>query len=262
MRKKIVAGNWKMNNDLTSGLKLVSEITELAAHDEFLKNQPGIKMIICPPFMLLPGCAEILKNNSLIHLGAQNCHSEEKGAYTGEVSAIMLQSAGAEYVIIGHSERRMYFLEDYIFLNNKTKAALKTGLTPIFCCGEVLKERNSGLQFKIVETQLRESIFSFSREEFSKIIIAYEPVWAIGTGVTATKEQAQEMHAYIRELISRQYGNDVAENAIILYGGSCNAANAGELFSQPDVDGGLIGGASLKAADFIEIARAAAKIIM
>jgi triosephosphate isomerase (TIM) len=262
MREKIVAGNWKMNNDLTSGLKLTSEIIELTTHDEILKNQPGLKIIICPPFILLPGCAEILKDNPSICLGAQNCHSEEKGAYTGEVSTIMLKSAGAEYVIIGHSERRMYFLEDNIFLNNKTKAALKAGLTPIFCCGEVLKERESGDQFKTVETQIRESIFSFSKEEFSKIIIAYEPVWAIGTGVTATKEQAQEMHAYIRELISKQYGTTIAENAIILYGGSCNAANASELFSQPDVDGGLIGGASLKAADFIEIAHAAAKIIM
>jgi triosephosphate isomerase (TIM) len=259
MRKKIVAGNWKMNTDLITGGKLASEIGSMAEKNPKLKNKSSVEMIICPPFVFIPDCLRRLEGISPVHVGAQNCHSEEKGAYTGEVSAAMLHSMGAEYVIIGHSERRQYFKEDHLFLQKKVVAALHFGLKPIFCCGEVIAEREAGKHFDIVRTQIRESLFDLTEQDFAKIIIAYEPVWAIGTGITATPAQAQEMHAFIRQTLEDKYGKKIAADTIILYGGSCNAKNAKELFAMPDIDGGLIGGASLKADEFIEIAIFAAE---
>jgi triosephosphate isomerase (TIM) len=260
MRKKIVAGNWKMNKDIVSGVELTKDILILAGKLSLAESSARTEMIICPPFILLQECSKQLNAINFVRLGAQNCHYEDKGAYTGEVSASMLKSVGVQYVIIGHSERRQYFGEDHEFLKKKVIATLQQGLTPIFCCGEVLTEREAGRHFEIVKTQIRDSLFSLNVEEFSKVIIAYEPVWAIGTGVTATPAQAQEMHVFIRGLIHEKYGSSVSGNTHILYGGSCNAKNAAELFALPDVDGGLIGGASLKADEFIEIARIASGI--
>jgi triosephosphate isomerase (TIM) len=260
MRKKIVAGNWKMNKDISSAVELAGEIALLAQNNQNLSSSGKVGMIVCPSFVLLPAVMKELEGNSFVHVGAQNCHAEEKGAFTGEVSAAMLRSLGVEYVIIGHSERRTFFKEDNAFLKKKVMAALSAGLKPIFCCGEVLAEREAGDYFEVVRTQLKESVFDLAEEEFQKVIIAYEPGWAIGTGITATPAQAQEMHAFIRRIVKDKYGEMVASETLILYGGSCNAANAAELFSMPDVDGGLIGGASLKANDFIEIAGAAASV--
>jgi triosephosphate isomerase (TIM) len=251
MRKKIVAGNWKMNMNLEEGLKFAGSI------DKYFKEKPSDKaeVVLCPPYILLAGVAEKLKHGK-VALGAQNCASEASGAYTGEVSAYMIKSAGAEYVIIGHSERRSYFNEDDKLLYKKTLLALNSGLKVIFCCGEVKQEREEGKHFIIVRRQLEEGLFALSSAEINKIVIAYEPVWAIGTGLTATPEQAQEMHKYIRDLVKEKYGNDCAKNLPILYGGSCKPSNAAEIFSKPDVDGGLIGGASLKREDFVSIVEA------
>ncbi|MFA6923361.1 MAG: triose-phosphate isomerase [Bacteroidales bacterium] len=249
MRKKIVAGNWKMNNTFEEGVKLTNEIIELSKNI----TAQNVGIVLCPPFFFLQKCAELIKNNSQITVGAQNCHQEIKGAFTGEVSAEMLKSVGVKYVITGHSERRSYFKEDNVFLSKKVKQVLATGLFPIYCCGETLPERESGKLFEIIKTQIEEGLFDLSKEDFLKIIIAYEPVWAIGTGVTATSAQAQEMHEFIRKLITEKYGSAVAEEITILYGGSCNSKNAKELFANKDVDGGLIGGASLKSQDFIDI---------
>jgi triosephosphate isomerase (TIM) len=251
MRKKIVAGNWKMNMNLDEGLKFAGAI------DQYFKDKPSekVKVILCTPFIHLPGIAEKLKK-SKVALGAQNCASEASGAYTGEVSAWMVKSTGAEYVIIGHSERRSYYYEDDKIVNKKIVLAVNSGLKVIFCCGEIKPEREEGKHFIIVKRQLEEGLFSLSAGEMNKIIIAYEPVWAIGTGLTASPEQAQEMHKYIRDLIRQKYGADCAKNLPILYGGSCKPSNAAEIFSKPDVDGGLIGGASLKKEDFVAIAEA------
>ncbi len=248
MRKKIVAGNWKMNLNLDEGLKFAGLI------DKYFKENPAKKteVILCPPFIHLAGVADKLKHGK-IAVGAQNCASEASGAFTGEISAFMVKSTGAEYVIIGHSERRSFFNEDDKILNKKTLLALNCGLKVIFCCGEVKKEREEAKHFIIVKRQLEEGLFTLSSEEMNKVVIAYEPVWAIGTGLTATPEQAQEMHKYIRDLVKEKYGNDCAKNLPILYGGSCKPSNAAEIFSKPDVDGGLIGGASLKKEDFIAI---------
>jgi triosephosphate isomerase len=248
MRKKIVAGNWKMNMDLPEGLKFASSI------EKHFKENPSSKaqVILCTPFIHLAGVAEILKN-SKVALGAQNCASEASGAYTGEVSAYMVKSTGAEYVIIGHSERRSYYHEDDRTLNKKVMLALNAGLKVIFCCGEVQKEREEGKHFIIVKRQLQEGLFSLTEAQMDSVVIAYEPVWAIGTGLTASPAQAQEMHKYIRDLVKEKYGNDCAKKLPILYGGSCKPSNAAELFSNPDVDGGLIGGASLKKDDFAGI---------
>jgi triosephosphate isomerase len=248
MRKKIVAGNWKMNMDLAEGLKLVSSI------DKYFSEKPSVKatVILCTPFIHLAGAWDILKHGK-IALGAQNCSSEASGAYTGEVSAWMIRSTGAEYVLTGHSERRSYFNEDDKIINRKALLAINSGLKVIFCCGEVLKEREDNKHFLIVKRQLEEGLFNLTVEQMNKIIIAYEPVWAIGTGLTATPEQAQEMHKHIRELVKEKYGNDCAKKLPILYGGSCKPSNAAEIFSKPDVDGGLIGGASLKKEDFTGI---------
>lgn len=248
MRKKIVAGNWKMNTTLAEAILLAKEV------DEVVRKQPSNNavVVICPPFISI---ADVVKavDAGRIGVGAQDCANEEKGAFTGEVSAGMIQSVGARYVILGHSERRTYQKETDALLNKKTKLALANGLTPIFCVGELLEEREAGKLFDVVRTQLSDGLFDLDEKEFAKVVIAYEPVWAIGTGVTASPEQAQEMHAFIRELLSERYGAGVANEISILYGGSCNAKNAREIFSKPDVDGGLIGGASLKADDFGQI---------
>jgi len=247
MRKKIVAGNWKMNTTLADGVKLATDVNNLAE-----KNPTKTIVIVAPPFTHL---SEIAKLLTKVHLSAQNCASESSGAYTGEVSVGMIKSAGAGYVIIGHSERRTYFREDNEALFKKTELALDLNLVPIFCCGEVLSEREACVHFDIVKKQLDETIFKFDKVRFSKLVVAYEPVWAIGTGVNATPEQAQEMHKYIRELIRGKYDLQTAENTTILYGGSCKPSNAGDLFKNNDVDGGLIGGASLNAADFMAIVK-------
>lgn len=251
MRKKIVAGNWKMNMDLKEGLVFAGSI------DKYFREKPstGAEVILCTPFIHLAGVAGILKNGN-VFLGAQNCASETSGAYTGEVSANMIRSTGAGYVIIGHSERRTYYHEDDKILNRKAALVLEEGLSVIFCCGEVKEEREKGTHFEVVKQQLQEGLFTFSAEDMKRIIIAYEPVWAIGTGLTATPEQAQEMHHYIRGLVNEKYGDDTAGELTILYGGSCKPSNAREIFSKPDVDGGLIGGASLKIEDFAAIVEA------
>lgn len=234
MRKKIVAGNWKMNMDLTEGLKLAGSL------DKYFSEKPSEKatVILCTPFIHLAGVHEIVKHGK-IALGAQNCASEASGAYTGEVSAWMIKSTGADYVIIGHSERRSYYNEDDKLLNKKTVLALNAGLKVIFCCGEVLKEREDNKHFIVVKRQLEEGLFSLAADLIDKIVVAYEPVWAIGTGLTATPDQAQEMHQYIRDLVREKYGNDTAKKLPILYGGSCKPSNAGEIFSKPDVGGSL-----------------------
>lgn len=252
MRKKLVAGNWKLNNTLEDSVNLAKEVDELVSNEV----NSDVDIAVCPTFPNLYPVNEILKASGKVKLGAQNCYTQESGAYTGEVSAPMLKSIGASYVLIGHSERREYFSEDNAFLSDKVKAALEAGLTPVFCCGESLDQRESGIHFDFVKSQLTESLFDLSDEDFAKIVIAYEPIWAIGTGVTASKEQAQEMHKVLRDHIASKYGAEAADDTTILYGGSCKPNNAGELFACPDIDGGLIGGASLKARDFIDIVNA------
>jgi triosephosphate isomerase (TIM) len=251
MQKKIVAGNWKMNNDLQQAMKLVSEIRDMV--EDEVRNKA--EMIIAPPFLFINTITQMLRN-SRIKTAAQDCSAHESGAYTGEVSASMIRSAGAEYVIIGHSERRKHFLESNELLLAKVKQALKNGLHPIFCCGELLEQRNENKHFDVVQTQVEKVVMQLAAEDFNKVIIAYEPVWAIGTGETASPEQAQEMHAHIRSFIKGKFGEEMAQNTSIIYGGSCNASNAAGLFSKPDIDGGLIGGASLKSRDFTEIIKA------
>jgi triosephosphate isomerase len=251
MRKKIVAGNWKMNMNLADGIILAVSVKDLFNKKPWHKAE----LVLCPPFIHLSSFEEILKG-SKISFGAQNCSSEPSGAFTGEVSCDMIKSTGATYVIIGHSERRTYFREDDSFLNKKNKLALKTDLKVIFCCGELLPERESGKHFGVVTKQLEEGLFNLQESELKSVVIAYEPVWAIGTGLTATPEQAQEMHKFIRGLVTKKYGKICGEDISILYGGSCKPSNAAEIFSMPDVDGGLIGGASLKGEDFVAIAEA------
>ena len=249
MRKKIVAGNWKMNTNLQEGIDLAKAVSEAIEKIDFDSSKYGL--VIAPPFTHLSAVASIL--SSKIGLSAQNIAAYEKGAYTGEISAAMVSSTGANYVILGHSERRNYFGENSEILTAKLNLALQHQLTPIFCIGEVLAEREANKHFDIIKQQLTEVVFNLQQSDFQKLIIAYEPVWAIGTGKTATPEQAQEIHAFIRQLISEKYNTETAENTTILYGGSCNSSNAKELFSQKDIDGGLIGGASLKADDFLAI---------
>jgi len=248
MRKKIVAGNWKCNTTLQSGIELAKAVSKLVAE----KGNPEVQVVVCPPFVHL---TSVIGNvdNARVKVGAQNCGAEAKGAFTGEVSAEMVKSTGAGFCILGHSERREYYHETSETLNKKLQQVLANGLTPIYCCGEPLAVREAGTQNQYVKQQLDETVFQLSSEEFLKIVIAYEPIWAIGTGKTASSEQAQEMHRFIRSIIAGQFGSDIADQTSILYGGSCNAKNAKELFANPDVDGGLIGGASLKADDFIEI---------
>jgi triosephosphate isomerase len=251
MRKKIVAGNWKMNKTLEEAHVLTEEIMGIMA-EELKQNT---KVILCVPFPYLLPVKNQLGSSVIISVAGQNCSDHEWGAYTGEVSALMLKSIGVPYVIIGHSERRQYFNEDGKLLARKIDAALIAGLTPIFCCGEPLEIRENGTHETLVQKQVEEGLFHLGADQLQKVVIAYEPVWAIGTGKTATSRQAQEMHAVIRKHLSAKYGQPVADEISILYGGSVKADNAKELFSCPDVDGGLVGGASLKAREFVEIVK-------
>lgn len=247
MRKNIVAGNWKMNTTLQEGVALAKEINEA------LKGiETKCDVVIATPFTHLVSVVNAVDTNR-VGVGAENCADKTEGAFTGEVSAKMVASTGAKYVILGHSERRAYYHETPEVLKEKVLIALENTLTPIFCVGEVLAEREADRHFEVVAAQIKESLFNLTAEEFSKIVIAYEPVWAIGTGKTATAEQAQEIHAFIRHIIAEKYGKEVADNTSILYGGSCKPSNATELFAKPDVDGGLIGGAALKADSFMGI---------
>lgn len=251
MRRKIVAGNWKMNLDLQEGHSLFSEIISMA-NDEIWGDQ---QLIVCAPAIHLHSLSQLAKHQHKVSVGAQNCHHEKSGAYTGEISAGQIASTGTGYIIIGHSERRIYFQEDSFELSKKLDLALANGLKVIYCVGETLEEREFGDYFKVLDKQLEEVLGHLSPSEFEQVTIAYEPVWAIGTGLTASPEQAQEVHAHLREKIARLFDYPLAENTSILYGGSCNPANAPALFAQPDIDGGLIGGASLKSRDFIDIAK-------
>jgi len=250
-RKKIVAGNWKLNTSLVEGTALMSVLKNKI-------NIPGVKPIVIPPFTHLESAVNIFKNTG-IEIGAQDCSKFENGAYTGEISAKLLSEMSVSYVIIGHSERRAYFGEEESLLAEKIKMALEHHLTPIYCVGETLDQREGDLHFEIVKSQIELGLFSFSANELKNCVIAYEPVWAIGTGKTASPEQAQEIHAHIRKVITDKYG-DLAADITILYGGSVNDTNANALFSQPDIDGGLVGGASLKADAFEEIIRALAAV--
>ena len=252
MRKKIAAGNWKMNLTAEQAQGLVSEIMGIF-RDEINNDA---EVIFGSPAVFLAQVQHLAKDHPQFHVAAQNIHQAEKGAYTGDISAGMICSVGVTHVILGHSERRQYYGEDGALLAEKLNTALAHGLTPIFCLGEVLDDRESGKTFEVVSNQLSEATFGLSAEDFSKLIIAYEPVWAIGTGKTASPEQAQEVHAYLRGMIADKYGAEIAENTSILYGGSVKPANAQALFSCPDIDGGLVGGASLKSADFSEIIKA------
>ncbi len=248
MRKKIVAGNWKMNKTFSEAEDLVFGIA-----DELASGRPeDVEVVICPPVLYLEMTSDVATENNF-SCGAQNISEHESGAYTGEISAAMIASTGASYVIAGHSERRTFYGETDTLIAQKVKQALKHGLIPIYCCGEVLEQREQNLHFKVVGQQITEALSGLTAEEFSNVVIAYEPVWAIGTGRTASPQQAQEMHAYIRETAGKIFGKEAAAETTILYGGSCNASNARELFANPDVDGGLIGGASLKAGDFVKI---------
>jgi len=251
MRKKIVAGNWKMNLDYNEGLSLFSEVINIVK-DEITGNQQAV---VCSPYIHLHSLVQLAKGYPKVSVGAQNAHQAESGAYTGEISAKMIKSVGAEYVILGHSERRQYFGETNALLAKKTDTALKNGLKPIFCIGETLQEREANQHFDIIKSQLVEGVFHLDETQFGLLVIAYEPVWAIGTGVTASSDQAQEIHAFIRKEIAAKYGQQVADDTTILYGGSCNPKNAPELFGCADIDGGLIGGASLKSRDFVDIVK-------
>lgn len=252
MRKKIVAGNWKMNKTAEDAKALLSEVVNMIK-DEVTSD---VNVVLCPPALYLTTFRQYVTAGGKISLGAQNCHEKASGAYTGEISAPMLQSIGIEYVILGHSERRQYFGETNMQLAEKVAIALENGLTPIFCCGESRDLRENGDYDAFVKNQLTESLFHLSAETFGKVVIAYEPIWAIGTGLTATSGQAQDMHFELRQHIAGQYGDTVAQDTSILYGGSANEKNAAELFAQPDVDGGLIGGASLKSREFTNVVKA------
>ncbi len=251
MRKKIVAGNWKMNNDLNEGLKLTSEIVGMV-NDEVTDD---VSVVIAAPFIHLTKVGDMLRGSDKLFLAAQNCSEHASGAFTGEISAPMLKSIQTDYVIIGHSERREYFKETNAQLGKKVDILLNHQLRPIFCCGESLEVREAETHVEFVCQQLTESLFHLEAESFKDVVLAYEPIWAIGTGRTASAQQAQDMHAAIRNHIANKFGQEIADNLTILYGGSCKPGNAPELFSQPDVDGGLIGGASLKSRDFVDIVK-------
>ncbi|MFV0265574.1 MAG: triose-phosphate isomerase [Draconibacterium sp.] len=248
MRQKIVAGNWKCNTTLQEGIELAKAVDAVVAKEA----ASDVLVVVGTPFTHITKVVETV-NTARIGVAAQNCAAEASGAFTGEVSAEMIKSTGAEYVILGHSERREYYAETSEILNKKVALALANGLTPIYCCGEALDIREAGTHNEFVVNQLEETVFQLSAEDFKKIVIAYEPIWAIGTGKTATSDQAQDMHANIRAAIAAKFSEEVAEGTSILYGGSCKASNAKEIFAKKDVDGGLIGGASLKAEDFIGI---------
>lgn len=251
-RKKYIAGNWKMNTTLQEGLDLAKAIKQ----DHQAGKSLHVSTLLFPPFPFLADIVREVSTSNSIAVGAQNCHHEAKGAFTGEVSAAMLNSIGISHILIGHSERRQYFGETNKQLAQKVQLAIENKLTPVFCIGETLLERENNIHFNTIEKQLQEGIFALSKENFNKVILAYEPVWAIGTGKTASSDQAQEMHAFIRKIVANQYGTEIANSCSILYGGSCNPSNAASLFACLDVDGGLIGGASLVANDFLSIRRA------
>lgn len=250
MRKKVIAGNWKMNNDLTGTAKLISELKK-----ELSQTSVNCDIIVCPPFTSLDTASALIKE-SVLKLGAQNMFYEESGAFTGEISASMLKSVGCDYVILGHSERRTSFGETDSLINLKIKKALASGLIPIFCMGETLEERESGITEKVIDRQVREGLKDISADVIAGMILAYEPVWAIGTGKTASQQQAQDVHAFIRKLLSELYSERVAEKVIIQYGGSVKPENAAVLLSSPDIDGALVGGACLKADSFMGIIKA------
>jgi triosephosphate isomerase len=254
MRKKIIAGNWKMNKDLEEGMGLVSEISNML-RDEY---QGSAEVVIIPPFLHVNAVSKLIADNPRLKSGAQNCSNHKSGAYTGEISAGMIKSCAATYVIIGHSERRQYFGEHNQWLAQKIDAVLEAGLTPIYCCGETLEERESNTHFAVLEKQISEGLFHLSPEQMMKTVVAYEPVWAIGTGKTASTAQAQEIHAFIRGLIAAKYDASTASEITIQYGGSVKADNAAELFSAPDIDGALVGGAALQSRSFVDIVKAMA----
>ena len=247
MRKKIVAGNWKMNLDKSSSENLVKEILEST------QEKKDIQIVLSPPFVYLEQIVKDCVSRTDVLIAAQNCSAYDNGAFTGEVSTNMLKSIGVDYVIIGHSERRQFFSESNDVLMNKISLSLSNNLKVIFCCGEDINQREKDVHFEIIEDQLKSTVFKLSPNDFSKIVIAYEPIWAIGTGKTATSGQAQEIHGFIRSLIINNYNKDISNNTTILYGGSCKPSNAKAIFSEDDIDGGLIGGASLKSADFTSI---------
>lgn len=246
MRQKIVAGNWKMNKDMDEAMELVMQLQEHAEH-----FPQDVRVILAPPAIYLTSLE--MMDTEFFELSAQNCSEHDSGAYTGEISAAMLRSAHISYCIVGHSERRQYFNETDAIIGKKVDACLKNAITPIFCCGEQLEQRNAGKHFSTIEEQVAGSLFHLTAEEMEKVVIAYEPVWAIGTGITASSAQAEEMHAFIRSVLSKKYSGGLADKVSILYGGSVNPSNSSELFSCANVDGGLVGGASLKANDFAQI---------
>ena len=251
MRKQIAAANWKMNKTLAEGKELLSEI--ISAEFQLTESR---HVLFAIPFPYLTATSELIKTKTNMHITAQNCSNKTSGAFTGEVSVSMLKSIDIDYCLVGHSERREYFSESNAILAEKVNLCLAESISPVFCCGEPLSVRDAATQNEFVELQLKESLFHLSAEQIKNVIIAYEPIWAIGTGRTASAEQAQEMHAHIRSVIANQYGADIAENTSILYGGSVKGSNATEIFSMPDVDGGLVGGASLVATEFIQIIKA------
>lgn len=250
MRKKVIAGNWKMNLDLNESISLISELK-----NELKEKEINCDVVICPPFISLDTAKELTKD-SVIELGAQNIYFEESGAYTGEISAKMIISVGCKYVILGHSERRTIFHESDDYINRKIVHALKNNLIPIFCVGETLEERENNTTFNVIKRQITVGLIDITKTDFEKVIIAYEPVWAIGTGKTASPEQAEEVHKYIRNLIEEIYDAESAAKVIIQYGGSVKPDNAKELLSQPNIDGALVGGACLKADSFLKIIQA------
>lgn len=252
MRKKIVAGNWKMNKLMDEAVALTSELVNMA-NDEV---QSDVKVILCPPAIYLTTINKYIESAPNFSLAAQNCSDKVSGAFTGEISAAMLKSIDVEYVLIGHSERRQYFNETNALLAEKVNTALANGISPIFCCGESLDQRQNEDYIGFVKNQISESLFHLSADQLLSVVIAYEPIWAIGTGLTASAEQAQDMHAALRAHLSEKYGSAIAEEISILYGGSVTAASAEELFASPDIDGGLVGGASLKSREFINIIKA------
>lgn len=254
MRKKIIAGNWKMNKNLEEGLALASEVVNMVK-DEY---HGSAQVVLIPPFTHIASVSKLSSDSVNVSTGAQNCSNHPSGAYTGEISTDMIKSAGASYVIIGHSERRQYFGEHNDWLARKVDAVLNAGLNPIYCCGETLEERESNTHFAVLEKQIKEGLFHLNANQMSSVVIAYEPVWAIGTGKTASTAQAQEVHAFIRGLISTQYGAEIANDITIQYGGSVKADNAAELFAAPDIDGALVGGAALQSRSFVDIIRAMA----
>ncbi len=248
MRRKIVAGNWKMNTMPAEGVELAKAVAAKVG-----EVCPSVEFIVCPPFTHISAVAEALKG-SVVAVGSQNCAAETKGAYTGEVSSQMVAALGCKYVILGHSERREYYSETAATLNEKMAQCYANGLTPIYCVGEVKEERENGTYFDVVKAQIEEVVFNLTAEQYATLVIAYEPVWAIGTGLTASADQAEEIHAYIRSVLASKFG-DAAASTPILYGGSCKPSNAAEIFAKENVDGGLIGGAALVAEDFIGIGK-------